>query len=103
MNLLLLGAIAMASVTIGIFFLRFWKDTGDRFFLFFAISFLLEGVNRVALGMVADPNEGRPIFYLVRFISFVIICVAIIQKNRTKSAQFSDPKTSPRDSNSRSG
>ena len=96
MNLLLLGAIAMASVTIGIFFLRFWRDTGDRFFLLFAISFLLEGGNRVALGLVADPNEGRPIFYLVRFISFIIIGVAIIQKNRTKSAGFSASKTNPR-------
>ena len=40
---ILLGAIAMASITIGVFFLRFWKDTENRFFLFFAISFLLEG------------------------------------------------------------
>jgi uncharacterized membrane protein HdeD (DUF308 family) len=96
MNLLLLGAIAMASLTIGIFFLRFWKSTGDQFFLFFAISFLLEGVNRVALGLVTDPNEGRPIFYLVRFISFIIICVAIIQKNRTKSVRFSASKTTRR-------
>jgi hypothetical protein len=77
----------MASVTIGIFFLRFWRDTGDRFFLLFAISFLLEGGNRVALGLVTAPNEGRPIFYLVRFISFIIICVAIIQKNRAKISQ----------------
>jgi hypothetical protein len=46
--------------------------------------------------LVTDPNEGRPIFYLVRFISFIIICVAIIQKNRTKSAGFSVSKTNPR-------
>jgi uncharacterized membrane protein HdeD (DUF308 family) len=78
----------MASITIGVFFLRFWKDTRDRFFLFFAISFLLEGVNRVALGLVADPNEDRPIFYIVRFLSFIIICIAIIEKNRTKSTRF---------------
>jgi hypothetical protein len=85
MNLLLLGAIAMASLTVGLFFLRFWKDTGDKFFLFFAVSFLLEGLNRVALGLVTDPNEDRPFFYFVRFLSFVLILAAIAYKNWTKS------------------
>lgn len=28
------GAVAMASLTIALFFLRFWKTTHDRFFLF---------------------------------------------------------------------
>jgi len=95
MNLLLLGAIAMASLTIGLFFLRFWKNTGDRFFLFFAISFLLEGLNRAALGMVADPNEDRPFFYFVRFLSFVLILVAIAHKNRTKGSQAKPAKINP--------
>ncbi|HEX6435777.1 MAG TPA: DUF5985 family protein [Candidatus Binatia bacterium] len=42
MDFMLLGAISMASLIAGLFFLRFWKDTGDRFFLFFAVSFLIE-------------------------------------------------------------
>jgi len=78
---MLLGAIAMASLVAGLFFLRFWKDTGDRLFLYFAISFLVEGVNRAALGMSANPNEGRPFFYFVRFLSFLLILIAIAQKN----------------------
>jgi uncharacterized membrane protein HdeD (DUF308 family) len=49
-------------------------------FSFFAISFLIEGVNRAALGFSADPNEGRPFFYFVRFLSFLLILIAIIQK-----------------------
>lgn len=81
MDLMLLGAIAMASLVAGLFFLRFWKDTGDRLFLYFAISFLVEGVNRAALGLSADPNEGRPFFYFVRFVSFLLILIAIAQKN----------------------
>ena len=93
MNLLLLGAIAMASLVIGLFFLRFWRDTGDRFFLFFAVSFLLEGLNRAALGLVADPNEGRPFFYFVRFLSFILILIAIAHKNRTKTTQARPTKT----------
>jgi uncharacterized membrane protein HdeD (DUF308 family) len=95
-DLLLLGAIAMGSVVAGLFFLRFWRDTGDRLFLFFAISFLVEGVNRAALGLSADPNEGRPFFYFVRFLSFLLILVAIIQKNLGKG-EGSPGKSADRD------
>jgi hypothetical protein len=84
MNLLLIGAIAMASLTAGLFFLRFWRDTGDPFFLFFAASFLLEAANRAALGLSSDPNEGTPLFYFVRLVSFVLILIAIAQKNRAR-------------------
>src|SRR5919106_2567148 len=93
MDLMLLGAISMASLIAGLFFLRFWKDTGDRFFLFFAFSFLLEGLNRAVLGLVADPNEDRPFFYFVRFLSFVLILVAIAHKNRGKTTQARPTKT----------
>ncbi|MGH7854083.1 MAG: DUF5985 family protein [Candidatus Binatia bacterium] len=81
---MLLGAIGMASLVAGLFFLRFWRDTGDRLFLYFAISFLVEGANRAALGMSGDPNEGRPFFYFVRFLSFLLILIAIVQKNLSK-------------------
>jgi hypothetical protein len=84
MELLLLGAIAMASLIIGLFFLRFWKATGDRFFLFFGSSFFVEGLNRAALGLTANPNEDRPFFYFVRFLSFVLILIAIGHKNLGK-------------------
>ena len=70
MDLMLLGAISMASLVAGLFFLRFWRDTRDRFFLFFAVSFVIEGVNRAALALTSNPNEERPFFYFVRFISF---------------------------------
>ena len=92
MNQLLLGAVAMASLVAGLFFLRFWRDTGDRFFLFFAVSFLVEGVNRAALGLVSDPNEGEPFFYFVRFLSFLLILIAIVDKNR-KSARVRQPQS----------
>jgi uncharacterized membrane protein HdeD (DUF308 family) len=82
MNQLLLGAIAMANLTIGLFFLRFWKKTRDRFFLFFAIAFSLEGVNRILLGLSYNTNENEPIYYLVRLLAFVLILIAIVDKNR---------------------
>ncbi|MEW6129328.1 MAG: DUF5985 family protein [Acidobacteriota bacterium] len=87
MTLMLLGAIAMATLVAGIFFLKFWKKTGDRFFLFFAISFCIEGINRAVLGLVSNPNEDQPFFYIVRLLSFVIILIAIFDKNRKKGAE----------------
>jgi len=83
-NLMLIGAIALASLIAGLFFLRFWRDTKDSFFLFFAASFMLEAVNRAALGLTSDPNEGSPLFYFVRLVSFLLILIAIVQKNRAK-------------------
>ena len=82
MDLMLLGAISMASLVAGLFFLRFWRDTRDRFFLFFAVSFAIEGVNRAALALTSNPNEGRPFFYFVRFLSFLLIVIAILYKNQ---------------------
>ena len=84
---LLLGAIAMANVTIGLFFLRFWKKTRDRFFLFFAVAFTLEGFNRAFLGLSHYSNENEPIIYLVRLISFILILIAIVDKNRIHKSQ----------------
>jgi hypothetical protein len=84
MNLMLLGGISVASLIAGLYFLRFWKTTGDRFFLFFAISFFVEGVNRAALGLTEHPNEATPFFYLVRLLSFALILVAILDKNRAR-------------------
>ena len=82
MHQLLLGAIAMVNLTIGLFFLRFWKKTRDRFFLFFAVAFGVEGLNRILLGVTHGSNENEPIFYVVRLISFVLILIAIVDKNR---------------------
>jgi hypothetical protein len=85
MKSLLLGAIAMASLTIGLFFLRFWRDTGDRFFLFFAAAFGIEGGIRVAQGLSVVSEEREPLFYLVRLVSFLLIIAAVVDKNRSKS------------------
>ena len=89
MNLMLIGAIAMASLIAGLFFLRFWRRTGDRLFLFFATSFLIEGINRLALGWVDNPNEDGPFFYFVRFLSFLLILIGIAHKNLSKSGASS--------------
>ena len=77
----LLGVIASSSAIAGLFFLRFWRDTRDPFFLSFAASFLIEALNRVALLFVPRPNEGSPRIYLIRLFASLLILTAIIRKN----------------------
>jgi len=83
LNDILVGAIAMASLASALFFLRFWRATHDRFFLFFALSFAIEGVNRVVLWVSVGNNEGAPVYYVVRLVAYGLILAAIIDKNRT--------------------
>ena len=81
-NGFLLGVIATASLTAGLFFLRFWRDTRDSLFLAFAVAFIIEGFNRSALLLLKHPNEGSPWIYLVRLFAFLIILAGIVNKNR---------------------
>jgi hypothetical protein len=84
MNEMLVGAIATASIVAGLFFLRFWKSTRDRFFLYFAMSFFIEGLNRFILGFMGWLREEAPAYYLVRLVAYGLILFAIIEKNQLR-------------------
>ena len=78
----LTGAIAMGLFVAGLFFLRFWRQTGDRLFAFFAVSFLLMAVNRAGLGLLWRPGGGGGDYlYWVRLLAFALILAAILDKN----------------------
>jgi len=78
----LLGVIVTGSVTAGAFFLKFWLQTRDTLFLAFAASFLIEAGNRLAFLWLDNPEQGSPAIYLVRLVSYLLILVAIVNKNR---------------------
>ncbi len=84
-NRTLLGAIAMGFLVSGVFFVRFWRQSQDRFFLLFALSFLLQGVDRAALGLLERPNEGNPAIYLLRLVAYLFILIAVLEKNAIRS------------------
>ena len=85
LNLFLWGASAVASWTAGLFFLRFWRETRDRFFALFAAAFWCLTLNWIGLALTEPPDEARTLWYLVRLIAFVLIIAAIIDKNRSAS------------------
>lgn len=80
----LLGIIVTASLTAGVYFMKFWRRTGDQLFLAFAAAFIIEGLNRIGFLFVNVPNEGSPIIYTVRFLAFLMILAAIVRKNRVR-------------------
>ncbi len=82
--MLLLGALAMAFAVAGLFFLRFWRDTGDRLFVFFAMAFFIMAVNRFGLALASREGLHGDALYWVRFIAFAIILIAIVDKNRSR-------------------
>jgi len=82
MHEMLIGAIATAACVAGLFFLRFWYATRDRFFLLFALAFFIEGGHRVLIYQVAGNNEASPFYYLVRLVAYALIIAAIVDKNR---------------------
>ncbi len=79
------GMITMCFALAGLFFLRFWRDSRDRLFAFFALAFFLLAANRAALAAVASESDMADSLYLVRLLAFVVILVAIIDKNRARS------------------
>lgn len=82
LNYFLQGAAAMACAVAGLFFLRYWKTTHDRFFLFFLVGFFSFALNWTGLAIVQPSKESTHWFYLLRLLAFLSISAAIIDKNR---------------------
>lgn len=76
------GAVAMLACVAGLFFLRFWRKTRDRFFGFFALAFFLMALQRAVIVLVPRATEFMASVYSVRLLAFVVILVAILDKNR---------------------
>jgi|JI10StandDraft_1071094.scaffolds.fasta_scaffold59514_6 hypothetical protein len=76
------GALAALATVIALFFWRYWGLTRDRLFVFFAAAFALMGLNWASLAALDPASEARPYLYLLRLGAFVLIAIAIVDKNR---------------------
>jgi hypothetical protein len=74
------GALSMAYIIAAMFFLKFWSEARDRLFALFAAAFGLLALQRIVLPYV--PVESVWLLYLVRLLAFVLIIIAIVDKNR---------------------
>ena len=76
------GICVAASWTIGLVFLRFWRDTHDRLFAYFAAGFWLLSASWALLVLTSTSDESRPYIYGLRLVAFLLIITGIVDKNR---------------------
>lgn len=78
------GVSAAGACAAGLFFLRFWKDSGDRLFAFFAAAFWTLAASWTLLATTSPTEETRPYVYALRLVAFLLIIAATIDKNRAR-------------------
>jgi hypothetical protein len=86
MSPLFWGALALACWVAGLFFAKFWRVSRDRLFGLFALAFWTLALHWMLLGIFSPPVETRHYLYLLRLAAFILIIVAIADKNRRPSA-----------------
>ena len=78
MIVFLSGILTLGYAVASLYFLRFWREARDPLFAWFSAAFAILAVQRVLLVTMPDQNA----LYAVRLAAFVMILVAIAQKNR---------------------
>jgi uncharacterized membrane protein YesL len=76
------GAVAMGCAIVAVFFLRFWRQSADRLFLYFAVAFGVLAADYVVLGAFDGATEWRLPVFTVRIVAFLVIVAGIADKNR---------------------
>jgi hypothetical protein len=82
MNDFLGGAAAVASWIVAMFLLKFWRESRDRLLLLFSLAFVVLGLNWLLVSAFHPSGETRHLYHLVRLVAFLLILVAILDKNR---------------------
>jgi hypothetical protein len=90
MREIVIGALAMGFAVAGMFFLRFWRETRDRLFAFFALAFFVLSINRVGFAFFSDSDIRGDYLYWVRLVAFTIILLAVVDKNIKRSPSGND-------------
>lgn len=84
-NLFYAGVLTALSMTVALFFFRFFIKSRDRLFVCFALAFLMLAIERVFIVVNEISNEKVGTVILIRLASFILILLAIIDKNRRSS------------------
>jgi hypothetical protein len=78
------GVAATAAWINGVFFWKFWRQSGDRLFANFAVAFWVLGLSWALLAVSSPEEESRPYIYALRLVAFLLMIVAIADKNRDR-------------------
>ena len=75
------GAVTLAYVVGSLYFVHFWRRTADRLFLAFALAFALLALNQIGVFAMGTDDERYNYVYILRVLGFVLILLAIVDKN----------------------
>ncbi len=75
------GLLTMGFSVAALFFLRFWRRTGDSLFACFSMAFLLMAINQALPVVFAVDSEDQAGIYLLRLAAYAILIAAIMLKN----------------------
>jgi hypothetical protein len=75
------GFLTLGYLVAALFFLRYWRDSRDRLFVFFAASFALLALQRAVLALAPPTAALQLPSYGLRLVAFVLILAAIVDKN----------------------
>jgi len=75
------GMIVAGYLIAVLFFVRFWRRTGDSLFAIFGLSFLLLAIGQSLSVSFTDTQDDNSWVYLLRLAGFGLLLVAILVKN----------------------
>ncbi|MBA3817265.1 MAG: hypothetical protein H0X17_00095 [Deltaproteobacteria bacterium] len=81
----LYGASGTVFAVIALAFLRYWRTDRDRLFALFAAAFGCFSAGMV-IRIVTQIDENQSFVFLPRLVGFVLIIIAIFDKNRRSAA-----------------
>lgn len=84
---LLQGALILACFVIGLKFLKFWRLSHDRFFVWFGLAFWVFGMGWGFRALVPTASEHAYLMFVPRLLGFLMILLAIFDKNRRASSE----------------
>lgn len=81
MEQFLRGIAAAGCLVVALFFLRFFRRSHDRLFLFFSVAFALLAADRVVLALVREHELPTEIPFWIRAFGYLVIIAGIVDKN----------------------
>ena len=79
---LLQAVTATAAAANGLFFVRFWRQSRERLFAYFGAAFAVLALSWSLLAFISPTAESRPYVYALRLFAFLLMIVAMVEKNR---------------------
>lgn len=86
------GVLFASYAVAGLFFCRFWRRTRESLFAWFAAAFWLMAVERLIMFFANTSEDQYALVHLIRLSAFLMIIVAIANKNRTRRPRSDGPR-----------